>query len=157
MADANRVIGRNGGLPWHLPEDLAHFKRSTRGGALTMGRRTWESLPGILPGRRHLVISRSLDPGALPAGVELLRSPAELLEREAAGEFPGGLWLIGGAELFGQLLGGIDELLLTRVFGRFEGDTVLPPFEPLFERTGILDETPAFRIECWKARREEIR
>lgn len=150
MADTNRVIGRDGGLPWRLPEDLAHFKATTRGAALAMGRKTWESLPGILPGRRHLVISRSLKDRDLPDGVALLRSPQELLEREAEGEFPSGLWLIGGAELFGQLRGEIDELILTRVFGDFTGDTVLPEFEAQFSCVEILRENPKLRIERWR-------
>src|SRR5206468_10570078 len=90
----NGVIGRNGKLPWHLPADLKRFKALTMGSAMVMGRRTFDSLPGLLPGRRHIVLTR--DPAWQAAGAEVARDVNGAL-RLAAGE---SVSVIGGAEIF---------------------------------------------------------
>lgn len=141
----NRVIGRDGGLPWHLPEDLALFKKRTYGHPLIMGRRTFESLPGRrpLPGRRHLVLSRSLPAQAYP-GVEILRSIEDLLACEG---LEGDLYLIGGAQIFASHLPLCDTLILSRVKGSPAGDTFFPPFESKFRYVKTLDSYPDFQVE----------
>lgn len=116
---ANGVIGRDGSLPWHLPEDLKHFKELTAGAAVVMGRRTWESLPPRfrpLPGRRNLVLS-----SAPQDGVETF---ADLPSALAA--VPGDLWVIGGAAVYRAALPFADRIVVTELRESFEGDTHAP-------------------------------
>ena len=115
----NGVIGKDGGLPWHLPADLRHFKRVTMGSAMIMGRRTYDSLPGLLPGRRHIVVTR--DPAWRAEGVEIAHSPEQALE--LAGEAP--VSVIGGAEIFALLMPRADAIELTEVHADVDGDTRL--------------------------------
>ena len=123
----NRVIGRANRLPWHLPADLAHFKRLTLDKPILMGRRTWESLPGLLPRRRHIVITANPDYRA--PGCELASSPAAalaLLQQEAE------ILVIGGESLYRALLPVADRLYLTLVATRVEdGDAFFPVWEPV--------------------------
>ena len=117
-----RVIGRGGRLPWHLPEDLRHFKRTTLGHPIVMGRRTWESIGRPLPGRRSIVVTRN--PGWSAPGCERAGSLAQALAMcEGAQE----VFVIGGAELFGEALPLAQRLFLTEIDADFEGDTVFPP------------------------------
>jgi dihydrofolate reductase len=120
---ANGVIGRDGKLPWHIPEDLRHFKRVTTGTAMIMGRRTFESLPGLLPGRRHIVLTR--DPAWSAAGAEIARSVDEALAL-ADGER---VSIIGGAEIFALFLPRATTVELTEVHVDAEGETLLPAFD----------------------------
>ena len=120
----NGVIGRGGKLPWHLPADLKHFKRVTMGTPMVMGRKTFESLPGLLPGRRHIVITR--DPDWQAQGAERACGIADALE--LAGEGP--VSVIGGAEIFRLFLPLAGRIELTEIHDRPEGDTLLPPFDP---------------------------
>jgi dihydrofolate reductase len=115
----NGVIGRHGRLPWHLPADLKHFKRVTMGTPMIMGRRTFESLPGLLPGRRHIVITR--DPAWTAEGGETALSADEALA--LAG--PGRVSVIGGAEIFDLFLPLADSIELTEIHAEVEGDTRL--------------------------------
>lgn len=115
----NGVIGRDGRLPWHLPADLRRFKARTMGKPMIMGRRTFESFPAPLPGRRHIVLTR--DPMWRAEGAEVARSPEEALAMagpEAA--------VIGGAEVFALFTP--DRIELTEVHAAPEGDAVVPPF-----------------------------
>ena len=116
----NGVIGREGKLPWHLPADLKRFKAITMGTAMVMGRRTFESLPGLLPGRRHIVLTRKRDWHA--DGAE----PAHSLEDALAlaGEDP--VSVIGGADVFALTLPVADRIELTEVLSDIPGDTVMP-------------------------------
>ena len=138
--DEGRLIGKDGALPWHLPEDLKHFRDLTTGHIVVMGRKTWESLPSKvrpLPGRTNVVISRNPDAIDAPAGVLRARSPEEAIERarEVAREGQR-IWIIGGAEIYRATLALCDEVELTVVQGRFEGDAWLPEFEDRFQETG---------------------
>lgn len=121
----NAVIGRGGGLPWHLPADLRHFKVLTMGKPMLMGRRTWESLPGLLPGRTHIVLSRT--PGYQAPGCTVVGSLEQALQ--AAGDAPE-LMVIGGAALFAETLPRARRLYLTRIHATIEGDTFFPPYDP---------------------------
>ena len=120
----NRVIGRDGGLPWHLPEDLRRFKQTTWGHPIVMGRRTWESLGRPLPGRRNIVVTR--DPGWSAAGCERASGLAQALAMcEGAAE----VFVIGGARLFAEALPLAQRLILTEIDADFEGDTFFPPVD----------------------------
>ena len=115
----NGVIGRDGKLPWHLPADLKRFKALTMGSAMVMGRRTFDSLPGLLPGRRHIVLTR--DPAWRAEGAEVARDVDEAL-RLAAG---GSVSVIGGAEIFRLFLPIADRIELTEVLEDMAGDTLI--------------------------------
>ncbi|MGH9465548.1 MAG: dihydrofolate reductase [Thermoanaerobaculia bacterium] len=137
----NGVIGAGGAVPWHLRADLRRFKALTMGHHLIVGRKTWESIGRVLPGRTLLVVSRGR-PG-LPPGVALAPSLDAALETaRAAGETEA--FVAGGAELYALALPLADRLYLTRVHATPEGDTFLPPYpDPLFlltEQTeGLVD------------------
>jgi dihydrofolate reductase len=130
------VIGAAGGMPWHVPEDLAHFKQLTMGEPVVMGRRTWDALdPRFrpLPGRRNIVVTR--DPEWSAPGAEVVH------------EIPDDGWIIGGAELFAATIDRADRLEVTELDLDVEGDTWAPPIgdswrvatesEWLTSRTGI--------------------
>lgn len=116
----NGIIGRGGRLPWHLPADLKRFKALTMGSAMVMGRRTFDSLPGLLPGRRHIVLTRDRNWFAL--GVEKAHSVEQAL-RLADGE---PVSVIGGADIFALFLPFADRLELTEVLEDISGDTCMP-------------------------------
>jgi dihydrofolate reductase len=116
---SNGVIGKDGGLPWHISADLKRFKALTMGTVLVMGRKTFESLPKVLPGRRHIVITR--DSGWRAEGVEVAHSVEEALAM--AGSEP--VSVIGGADIFGLFLPLADRIELTEVLADFAGDTFL--------------------------------
>ena len=137
----NRVIGRDGGVPWKLKGELAFFKRTTMGHVVVMGRRTFESIGRPLPGRENVVVSRSV---AAIEGVRVVGSPEEVVEATDGRT----TFVIGGAEIYRALLPRCDEVLLTVVLGEVEGDTVLPRFEESFHVEGILE-----RGEGWEVRR----
>jgi dihydrofolate reductase len=115
----NGVIGRGGKLPWHLPADLKRFKALTMGSVMVMGRKTFDSLPGLLPGRRHVVLTR--DPNWSADGAEIARSVEEALEL-ARGER---VSVIGGAEIFDLFLPLADRIELTEVLENVPGDTIM--------------------------------
>jgi dihydrofolate reductase len=115
------VIGRDGGLPWHLPADLKRFKALTMGKPMIMGRKTFESFPSPLPGRRHIVLTR--DRGWTADGAEVAHSVDEALAlagHDAA--------VIGGAEVFALLLDRADRVELTEIHAAPEGDATVPAF-----------------------------
>jgi dihydrofolate reductase len=121
------VIGRDGAIPWHLPEDMERFRELTTGHAVVMGRRTWDSLPERfrpLPGRRNVVVTR--DPGWHAEGAERAGSVEEAVALLAAAPR---VFVIGGAEVYAAALPLADELVLTEVDLQVEGDTVFPPFD----------------------------
>jgi dihydrofolate reductase len=115
----NGVIGRNGTLPWHIPADLKRFKALTMGSVMVMGRKTFDSLPGLLPGRRHIVLTR--DRGWSKEGVEVVHSVEEAVRR-ASGER---ISVIGGADIFALFLPLADRLELTEVLADVKGDTMM--------------------------------
>lgn len=121
------VIGRDGRIPWHLPEDMVRFKALTVGHPVVMGRRTWDSLPETfrpLPGRRNVVVTRSPDWQA--EGAERAGSLDEALRLVARAPR---VFVIGGAEVYAAALSVADELLLTEVGLDVDGDVVFPPFD----------------------------
>lgn len=120
----NRVIGRGGRLPWHLPRDLQHFKRLTVDHTVIMGRKTFEEIRRPLSNRRNVVISRN--PAFRPTGATVVPNLDEAL---ALGATEGEVFVIGGAEIYRLALPRADRLYLTVVHGQVEGDTYFPPFD----------------------------
>jgi dihydrofolate reductase len=120
----NGVIGRDGTLPWRLSDDLRHFKAVTMGTPMVMGRRTFESLPRLLPGRRHIVMTR--DPAWSAEGAEVARDLAGAIALAGGPNIS----VIGGADIFRLFLPVADRVELTEVHARPEGDTILPAFDP---------------------------
>ena len=121
----NRVIGLDNRLPWHLPADLAHFKALTLDKPIVMGRRTWESLPGLLPRRTHIVVSR--DPGYRSPGILVVCSPEAAIL--AAGAVPE-VMVVGGAALYAALLPVATRMELTFVEADAVGDAWFPSWDP---------------------------
>lgn len=121
----NGVIGNKGDLPWRIPEDLKNFKKRTMGKPMVMGRKTFESLPGLLPGRRHIVITR--DTGWSAEGAEVAHDAAGALA--LAGDVEE-VAVIGGAEIYKLFLPLANKIELTEVHRAPEGDTKMPPLGP---------------------------
>jgi dihydrofolate reductase len=123
----NGVIGRDGGLPWHLSADLQRFKRLTMGHTIVMGRRTWESIGRVLPGRTMIVVSRQAGYEVPLEGVRVANSLESALQiAAAAGEDE--IFIVGGAELYREALPQADRLYLTRVHAQVAGDTQFPAY-----------------------------
>jgi len=128
---ANRVIGNGNRLPWHLPEDLKYFKRVTLGKPVIMGRKTFESIGRPLPGRTNIVITR--DASWSRPGVVAVSTPEEALEHASAQALIDGAeeaLVIGGAEIYRQLLERVERLYLTQVHADVEGDVLFPALDP---------------------------
>lgn len=141
MAD-NRVIGRDGDIPWHLPEDFKWFKQTTMGGILVMGRKTYESIGRPLPGRQTVVLSRS---ATQIEGVQIIRDLSEI--QTLVGNQT--IWIAGGGEIYAQLLPHCSELYLTRIHRECEGDALFPSFEDQFSFSKKLQENSDFTVELW--------
>ena len=134
---ANGVIGRDGTLPWHIPADLQHFKRVTMGAPMIMGRKTFESLPKLLPGRRHIVLTRDRSWSAPGAEVAATADEAvALADAERIG-------VIGGAEIFRLFMPIATRIELTQVHADIEGDTFMPPPDPALWREVSREHHPA--------------
>ena len=128
------VIGDAGSIPWHLPEDLAHFKQITLGGAVIMGRRTWDSLPERfrpLAGRRNIVITRQ--PQWRAEGASVVHSLTEALAAAADAS----IWIIGGGEIYRQAMPLADRLEVTEVDLAAAGDTVAPAVDAAFTESAV--------------------
>jgi dihydrofolate reductase len=121
---ANGAIGNDGDLPWRLPADLKRFKALTIGKPMIMGRKTFESLPGLLPGRRHIVLSRRDDFGA--EGVDLAGSVNEALALAREGNDSGEVTIIGGAAIYDVFMPLAHRIELTQIHADYPGDTFMP-------------------------------
>jgi len=126
-AATNNVIGLDGGMPWHLPADLAHFKRVTLGKPVLMGRRTHESIGRPLPGRLNLVLSRG--GGYRAEGCQTVGSVEEAVRVATEAGAPE-LMVIGGGGVYAQAMPVADRILLTRVHAAPDGDTFFPELDP---------------------------
>lgn len=136
-----RVIGREGALPWHLPEDLAFFKRTTSGHPIVMGRKTYESIGRPLPKRRNIVLTRDRKWSA--EGVEVIHEPADLVKLPDLG---GQVFIIGGSEIYTVFLPELDDLLVSHIFVNHAGDTLLPEFESKFPESEVVETHPTFEV-----------
>lgn len=121
---ANGAIGKDGDLPWRLPADLKHFKALTMGLPMIMGRKTFDSLPGLLPGRRHIVLTR--DAGWAAEGAETAATLDEALALAGGGTIA----IIGGAAVFEAFLPRAHRVELTQIHADYAGDTFMPPLGP---------------------------
>ncbi len=128
--DENMVIGRNNRLPWHLPEDLKYFKRTTMGKCIIMGRKTYESIGRPLPGRTNIIVTRSRDYDVENARVvDSFGDAIELVENIALIDGSDEAFVIGGAELYKHALPFVERMHLTMVHAEIQGDTYFPEFE----------------------------
>ncbi len=138
------VIGRGGDLPWRLSADLMWFKKITLGNTILMGRKTWESLPGALPGRQNWVLSRTANP---QDGMSIFRSMEEV---EQALEPTQTLFIIGGGEIYSMALPLCHELYVTEVRQKVpDGDAFFPKFKDQFRAEEVLDDNPDFLLRRW--------
>lgn len=165
----NGVIGRDGVMPWHIPEDLAHFKATTLGSAVVMGRKTWDSLPEQfrpLEGRRNIVVTRQSDWHA--DGVEVAHSLEEALEladassptddeaadaantTDADGAEPRWIWVIGGAEIYNAALAMAERIEVTEIRTEIPGDAFAPAIP---ESWRVADRDP---LEGWRTSRTGV-
>ncbi|PTU73016.1 dihydrofolate reductase [Pseudomonas mangrovi] len=156
---ANRVIGLDNRMPWHLPADLKHFKALTLGKPIIMGRKTWDSLGRPLPGRLNIVVSRQ--PGLRLEGAEVFADLATALARAdqwASEQGVDELMLVGGAQLYEQGLPLADRLYLTRIDAEPEGDAFFPAFDESYWQCAArdphpaADDKPGFTFESWSRR-----
>lgn len=122
--DPDRVIGVNNELPWHIPEELAYFKKVSMGKAMIMGRKTFESIGRPLPGRLNIVITRN--EGYTADGTVVVHDLRKAIEK--AKEFSDEIIIIGGAEIFRLAIGIADRLYITLIQKHFAGDTFFPPY-----------------------------
>lgn len=139
----NRVIGADGQIPWHLPEDLKFFKRTTLGHIILMGRKTYDSIGKPLPGRESWVVSRRSQ--EIP-GVRVITDLSEITPPSDGRE----IFLIGGGQLYEALLPQCDELYLTLVKREATGDAFFPPFEDSFELAEILQESDEMEMRRYR-------
>ena len=142
----DRVIGRAGILPWHMPEDLAFFKRVTSGHPIVMGRKTYESIGRPLPKRRNIVLTR--DKAWSAPGVEVIHRPEDLAELP---DLEGRVFIIGGSEIYAAFLPELNDLLVSHVFAEHEGDTRFPEFETAFPESEVLETHAEFEVRRWSA------
>ena len=149
---ANGMIGKDGGLPWHIPADLKHFKKVTMGKPMIMGRKTFESFPAPLPGRRHIVLSRDSDWQA--EGAEHVMSVPEALAA-AGGEETA---IIGGSDVFLLFEPQAERIELTQIHADYDGDTFMDAPDPerwaevAREDHEASGDTPAFSFITYERR-----
>ena len=140
----NGVIGRKGDLPWKLPEDLKWFKKITMGGTVIMGRKTWQSLPFPLPGRKNWVISRTMEE---KEGMRVFRSIEDV---KAELSIDDDAYVIGGGEIYSQTLSDCSEIFLTEVLCEVpDGDAFFPDITDSFVVAEILEENEDFILRRW--------
>ena len=138
------VIGRGGDLPWRLSADLKWFKKITLGHAILMGRKTWESLPGALPGRKNWVLSRTAEP---QEGMSVFRSMDEVKQALIPTQT---LFIIGGGEIYSMALPLCHELYISEVRQKVpDGDAFFPKFKDQFRPEEVLDDNPEFLLRRW--------
>lgn len=138
------IIGLGGTLPWHLPADLAFFKRTTTGHPIVMGRKTYDSIGRPLPNRRNIVLTKNATWRA--PGVETIDSPAALGDLSG---LDGTIYIIGGSKVYEAFLPSLDELLISHVSSEYPGDTWFPEYQSLFEETDLIETYPDFTVKRW--------
>ncbi len=138
------VIGRGGELPWRLSADLKWFKKITLGHTILMGRKTWESLPGALPGRQNWVLSRTVEP---QEGMAVFRSMDEVQQALTPTQT---LFIIGGGEIYSMALPLCHELYISEVRQKVpDGDAFFPNFKDQFRPEEVLDDNAEFLLRRW--------
>ena len=143
----NNCIGKDGSLPWHIPEDLKHFKRITIGNTVIMGRKTWESIPEKfrpLPDRKNIVITRQTD-YQLPAHVESAPSLDGAIAQSS-----GDLFIIGGGQIYSQAMNKADTLYITHIDQHVDGDTFFPEIDTSVWKGVQRDDHDGFSFVTYK-------
>jgi len=155
---ANGTIGKDNALPWHLPADLKRFKALTMDKPMIMGRKTFESLPGLLPGRRHIVLTRreSWD----QEGAEVARGVPEAIALARRGNESGAIAVVGGAAIYDVFRPLANRIELTEVHADFDGDTFMKPIGSEWEVTaredfGAEGDRPAYSFVTYRRRDED--
>ena len=141
---ANRVIGREGKLPWHIPDDFKWFKKKTVGQAVLMGRKTFDSLGRPLPDRLNIVATRE---GPIPG---VLTIPD--LDRFDPDQYAQEIFVIGGAQIYAQTLRRCSDLFLSVIHREVEGDVSFPEFEPFFDLAETVLRHPEFEVRHYRNR-----
>jgi len=151
----NRVIGDQGKIPWHLPEDFRWFKHKTMGGTLIMGRKTFESIGRPLPGRETIVLSHAR---ASITGVKVCTDLLDLVTNAIVKKSTKTYWVCGGGTVYQQFFSvrHCQYLYLTRLKHEVPGDTFLPPFENSLLLDQVIHENADFRVERWKNKNPEL-
>jgi dihydrofolate reductase len=154
----NRVIGSQGKIPWHIPDDFRWFKNRTLGRTIVMGRKTFESIGRLLPGRKTIVLTKS---GKPHPDVETCLESDQLIQRwHTNSSFDHSvdcMFICGGAEIYGMFLPFCSVLYLTRVKKVVDGDTYFPPFESNYKLNQVIHETSEFRVERWFSNQQSWR
>ncbi len=147
MAD-NRVIGKENAMPWHVSEDLRHFRKITTGGVLIMGRKTFESIGcRPLPGRSHVIVSRTFPE---TPGVDVCRTFEEALEK--AGSYGKPVFSAGGAEIYRQSISVANRMVFSLIKGDYDGDTLFPEFDESEWRLTKKEEHVEFTLLVYERR-----
>ncbi len=137
----DRIIGKGNDLPWHLPEDLKLFKKTTSGHPILMGRKTWDSIGFPLPKRQSIVLTRDTSWSA--EGAHTIHSPEQLKTLDLIDTH---VYIIGGAEIYKLFLPLLDELIVSYVYERYEGDTQFPEFHHHFSQHSVLEKYEDFEL-----------
>ena len=136
-----RVIGKDGGLPWHLPEDLKTFKKYTTGHPIVMGRKTWDSIGFPLPKRQSIVLTRDTEWSA--EGADVIHTPADLKKLELIDQ---DVFIIGGAQVYETFMDSLDAFLLSYIYENYQGDTYLSEFEHQFPNMTVEEKYETFEL-----------
>jgi len=137
----DRVIGKEGTMPWHLPEDLKLFKRHTTGHPIIMGRKTWDSIGFPLPNRQSIVLTR--DPNWSAKGATVIHHPDDLSKLELISDT---VFIIGGAQIYSVFMPQIDEILVSHLYQSPDGDTRFPEFEQDFPHVTVEESYDTFEL-----------
>lgn len=156
---ANRVIGKDGKLPWHIKGDLKFFKKMTDGCICVVGRKTYDSLPH-LPNRKFVVESRQVGRYELGIDPKTKNEICGINLDPASTHLPvyrgrDDAWVIGGASIYKHLLQFCTDLYLTKIHAEYEGDTLFPPFEDQFFQWDVIERTPEYTIVHYKNRKPQ--
>ena len=123
----NNVIGGDNKLLWHISDDLKRFKKITSGNTIVMGRKTFESLPEVLPNRKHIILTRDKNYTVDNPSVEVIHNINDIINNFK--NSPVEVFIIGGGEIYNQFINSVDKIYLTKVFKNFEGDTTFPEID----------------------------
>ena len=123
----NNVIGKDNKLLWHVPEDLKRFKSITSGNIIIMGRKTFESLPGVLPNRKHIIITRDENYSVDNPNVEVIHNLSQVINTYKNPSKHA--FIIGGGDIYKQVIHIVDKIFLTKIYESFEGDTTFPQID----------------------------